>query len=401
MLTQLANPRDWERDLGSAELRELELYTQWARRRLLERDVSIKDLKRAFFANESLPQPPLLIPDFPARLVGAELRDYYVNTVTHYKAYCAGLARFGQDLAFTYTATWEYRLVETLGGELADIQNKAPETTVYPIASSADLNRTPAIDYDDLVSGDLALKRYADKKLGDLMGPGMFVTLDPFSEVASLLRDPQNLMLDLIDNPAFVHDLCSYMFEIQRQILRRVLAVGPIVLFAPGYLLMLSPRQFQEFAFPYIEKLIAEFPGVPMIIGSGGKANRLIEPFMKSSIPVPFIDGASDLRLAVEKAKEYHKPLTVLFPRSVLMKGNRDEIRSTTRQLLGAAKGVPFYYWSEAILGGDVPNPAIDLFIEAYRDYARFPLGESLEQEPMRSPSLRRRSSGNKTVRML
>ncbi len=376
------NPLDFERDLDPAELRELELYTQLARTRLLERDSSIADCKQAFFAGEKLDRPPLLIPDFPARLVGAEIREYYTNTVTHYKAYCAALARFGCDYAFTYTAIWEYRLVETLGGKVAMLPDKAPETLTHPFSTIKDLNDTPVLNFDDLVAEDLALKRYTDKMIGDLIFPGQFVTLDPFSEVCSLLRDPQCLMMDVITNPRFVHALCEYMIDIQIKILKRVLCVGlPSALFMPGYTLMISPQQFEEFALPYIERLVAEFPGIPIMLGSGGDATHLIEPLMKSSVPIIFIDGASNLSVAVENAQKYHKPFTVLFPRSVLVRGNRDEIRATTRQLLDTVKKVPFYYWTEAILGGDVPNSTIDLFIEAYRDYACYPLEQDLNYE--------------------
>ncbi len=377
-----SNPLDFERDLPVEELRELALYTQWARQRLSERSVSIAERKQAFFNEEKLDRPPLLIADFPARLIGIEMYDYYVDTVAHYKAYCAALARFGEEYVYPYTTNWEYRLVEALGGSLAEMRSKAPETIGHPLTSPKDLEKLPPIDVDQLVAEDLALKRYLDRQLGDLLGPGGFVSLDPFSQVCALLRDPQELLMDVIRNPGFVHALCEFIFEVQRQVLRRVQDAGPAYLFAPGYTLMLSPKQFQEFALPYIERLVAEFPGVPMLVGSGGDATHLIQPLMESSVPVPFLDAAANLDVAVEQAKAHNKPITVLFPRSVLMGKNRDEIRATTRQLLQTAKAVRFFYWTEAILGGDVPNPAIDLFVEAYRDYAHYPIDEYLGDEP-------------------
>ena len=91
---------------------------------------------------------------------------------------------------------------------------------------------------------------------------------------------------------------------------------------------MPSPLQFQEFALPYSERLVAEFPGIPMLVGSGGDATHLIAPLMKSSVPVPFLDAASDLEKAVEQAKAHNKPITVLFPRQVLMGRNRNETQN-------------------------------------------------------------------------
>lgn len=376
-----ANPLDFERDLDPAELRELELYTQFARKRLEEREESIANLKTAWLAGHPVSRPPLMIPDFPPRLIGADMYDYYTSTVTHYKSYCAFLARFGQDNVSMYTITWEYDFLRQLGGELSRIRHKAPETTRYPISGPEDLKNLPELNYDALVAADSALIRYTHKKLGDLIGPGIYVSLDPFSEVCSLLRKPELLMIDVIDNPQYVHDMCQYMYEVEREVLKRLLDIAPLIVFAPGYTLMLSPNQFKEFALPYTEKLIADFPGVAWMMGSGGNATHLVEPLMRSTAPIPFIDSASDLKRAVELAKEYHKPITVLFPRSVLMRGEREEIRQKTRELLTAAKDVRFLYWPDAILGGDAPNPVIDLFIEAYRDYARYPLEKHLTVE--------------------
>jgi uroporphyrinogen-III decarboxylase len=376
----MGNPLDFERDLDRTTLCELEVLTRMARTRLEEREISIGKLKTSWLAGEGVPRPPLMIPDYPPRLVGADMFDYCVSTVTHYRSYCAFLARFGQDNVSMHTITWEYDFLREIGGELVEIRHKSPETAKYPIQGPEDLDRLPDLDFDDLVRADAALVRHIHEQLGDLIGPGIYVSLDPFSQVCSLLRKPELLMMDVIDSPQFVHRMCQYMTGIEREVLRRLLNAAPLIFFSPGFTLMLSPAQFEEFALPYVEQLIADFPGVPWLMGSGGQATHLVEPLMKSTVPIPFIDAASDLARAVELAKQYHKPTTVLFPRSVLMRGDRDEIRRTTRELLSTAKDIPFLYWTEAILGGDVPNPSIDLFLEAYRDYACYPLQEHLQE---------------------
>src|SRR6266496_3033110 len=375
------NPTDFALNLNRELKEELAVYTQFARQRLLERETSIAEQKMAFFHGEKTVQAPLLIADFPARLIDVSLRDYYLDTVKHYQAYCAALARFGEDYVFTYTATWEYRLVEALGGQLTFLPDKAPETSVHPFNCLADLEQAPAVNLAELLSSDLALKRYVDQQLGDLIGPGTFVVLDPFSTVCSLLRAPQQLMMDVVQNPAFVHALCTYAYEMIRDVMRLVLAAGPTIFFMPGYLLMISARHFETFARPYIDRLVADFPGVPIMLGSGGDATHLIEPLMRSQVPVVFIDAASNLERAVQKAREYQKPITVLFPRSVLMRNQKIEIFDTTRRLFRTVQDVPFYYWTEAILGGDIPNQAIDYFVQAYRDLSDLSLdAASVEQ---------------------
>ncbi len=374
------NPLNFRRDLDSNVLHDLEIFTLMARKRLEERDINISELKKSWLEGKSVPKPPLMIPDYPPRLINAEMYDYFVNTVTHYKSYCAFLARFGQDNVAMYTITWEYELLKQLGGELSQIRHKAPETITYPIQGPEDMDHLPQLNFDALVSTDAALVRFTHEQLGDLIDPGIYVSLDPFSQVCSLLRKPETLMMDIMDDPSLVHRMCQYMTDIQTEILRRILEVAPLMIFSPGYTLMLSPAQFKEFALPYVEQLVNQFPGVPWMMGSGGNATHLIKPLMMSKVPIPFIDASSDLTSTVELSKEYKKPTTVLFPRSVLMHGNRDEIRNTTRKLLLTVKEIPFLYWTEAILGGDVPNPTIDLFIEAYRDYASYPLDKQLEQ---------------------
>lgn len=362
------NPLDFTCDVDDMKQVEMETYTQMARRRLLERQTSIAESKKIFFEGKTQTRPPLLIADFPSRLIGINPRDYYVDTIKHYQAYCAALARFGEDYVFTYTSTWEYRFVEALGGQLAFLPDKAPETKVYPINSLDDLKSVPTVNLAMLLDRDLALKRYTDKKLGDLIGPGCFVILDPFSSICSLLRDPQKLMRDIVQQPEFVDALCEYSYKLVRDVMRLVLKNGPTVFFMPGYLLMISPRHFERFARPYIDRLVEDFPGVPIILGSGGNANHLIEPLMNSKVPIVFIDAASNLDKAVEKAAQYDKPFTVLFPRSILMTGQKQEIFAYTRQLFQKVADVRIYYWTEAILGGDIPNNAIDAFIQAYYD---------------------------------
>ncbi|MBN1536151.1 MAG: hypothetical protein JW908_05415 [Anaerolineales bacterium] len=364
------NPLDFTCDLDELKQVEMDIYTQIARRRLLERPTSIAELKKGLFEGETQTRPPLLIADFPSRLIGINPRDYYVDTIKHYQAYCAALARFGEDYVFPYTCTWEYRFVEALGGQLAFLPDKAPETKVYPINSLDDLKSAPTVNLELFLDKDLALKRYVDNRLGDLIGPGCFVILDPFSSICSLLRDPQKLMRDIIQQPEFVDALCEYSYKLVREVMRLVLNSGPTVFFMPGYLLMISPRHFERFARPYIDRLVDDFPGVPIILGSGGNANHLIEPLMKSKIPIVFIDAASNLDMAVEKAAQYDKPFTVLFPRSILMKGQKQEIFAYTRKLFQKIENLPIYYWTEAILGGDIPNYAIDAFIQAYYEIA-------------------------------
>jgi uroporphyrinogen-III decarboxylase len=374
------NPISFETELTREQLNELSLYTQFARTRLMERDISVAELKRKFLAGEKPDRPPLLLADFPSRLIGGTLCDYHVDTVAHYKAYCAAIARFGEDLAGTYTFTWEFKIVEFLGGKVSYIDDSAPETIAHPFTSEQDLETAPALDIESLVAEDLALKTFVDKMLGDLLGPGTFIGLDPFSQVCSLLHNPQKVFESVIENPRFVHALCTYMYEVEREVYKRVAKVGPTVFFLPGFTLMLSPVQFNEFALPYIEKLLADIPGAPMVIGCAGNATHLVEPLMKSPVPVAFFDASSDLNVIVEQSRHYNKPFTIMFPRTVLMKGDRNEIRSTTKQLLTTAKDVPFYLWNEAIMGGSLPSTSIDMFIEAYREFAHYPIDEYVHE---------------------
>ena len=63
------NPLSFVEDLTREELTQLSVYTQFARNRLSERDISVGELKRKFLAGEKTDRPPLLLGDFPFRLM--------------------------------------------------------------------------------------------------------------------------------------------------------------------------------------------------------------------------------------------------------------------------------------------------------------------------------------------
>jgi hypothetical protein len=369
------NPIDFEKDLSRELLLELDIYTENARNRLEKREISIRDIKDKFFEGGEPDRPPLYMAEFPNKLIGAFLSDYYTDTVTHYKAYCAGVARFGEEIAMSYTFSWEYKLVERLGGKMLYTPGRAPETEKRPFKTAKDIENAPAIDLDSLVADDLAFKVYFDKRFADLIGAGNFIILDPFSQVCSLLCNPNDLLMNIVEDPACVHTLCEYMYGITKGVLKRILAVGPVIFFVFGFSVMLSPKQFTEFALPYMERLVSDFPESVMMVGSGGNATHLIDTMMKSKIKFVFLDSQSDMKVAAEKSKQYNdKPFTVLFPKEVLMRGNRDEIRMTTKRLMEITKDAPIYYMYDVILGDDVPSATIDIFLDAYNEYARYPI---------------------------
>lgn len=184
-------------------------------------------------------------------------------------------------------------------------------------------------------------------------------------ERAWALRGAENIMMDLVLHPDFVHELLDRLMEISlKQIDHAVefgfdcVHVGDDWGHQQG--LMMSPKHWQAFIKPRLQRLFdrAKQAGKYLSIHSCGNITRLLDDLEEMGLDIvnPFQPEAMDV---FEILKAYRKRLAFhggLSMQQILPHGTPEEVRDATRKLLEAGKEGGYVFAPGHGVDGAVPG---------------------------------------------
>ena len=232
-----------------------------------ERYVAVCELREP----DRAPVSPLIMA-FAAKHAGISYGDYCRHGELMAEAQLQCIRRFGYD-SVNVTAD-AVREAETLGAPVFWQEDEVPGPVADDplVKDSDDLKRLRLPD--PLGPNRMHEQIVALKILQDELGPDEVVYAwveAPFQESA-MLRGLSNLMTDLYERPALVHELMRFSLEMELEFgLAQVEAGARFIGVGDAIASLASPRHYREFNLPYIVELIARLKKT----GVRGEVSRL------------------------------------------------------------------------------------------------------------------------------
>jgi len=160
----------------------------------------------------------------------------------------------------------------------------------------------------------------------------------PFS-LASMMRTPQEWMMDLMTSPDQVFELLDYCSDISCQFLRLMAKTGADMISngdSPAGPEMISPAMFEQFALPYEKKLAetAHDCGLPHTMHICGNTEPIIELMLESGSDAFELDYKTDVQKAHDLFKDRVTFMGNIDPSGIIAMGSVGDVRRETEKLL-------------------------------------------------------------------
>jgi len=252
---------------------------------------------------------------FVAQALGFSLVDYYENPEAHLigwlKQMIYRFEHFDDNTYFPpYYAPWWGIVTEAsyFGIPVVFRADKDPVLDAFPLEDKSALERMTLPDFytSGLMPKVIEFTKVGEALLGDAI-TSLFPTWarGPLSTAMSL-RGMERLLLDMLDDPPFVHRLMRFVTDARKSWLAERAhylnqPLKPALLFndeigAP----LLSPRMYREFVLPY-EKELAEFQGGVFYWHSCGNTTALIKDVATlPGLQMFHVGPQTDLKAAIE-----------------------------------------------------------------------------------------------------
>lgn len=267
-----------------------------------------------------------------ARVIGCKISDFRENGKLLAKAHIEAYRFFRYDTVRIFTDL--YVQAEAMGAKV-----------LYPPDETAHLE-TPALDdisgieslkpADPLKDGNLPHILEALKTALDEVGREVPVTgavVGPFTN-ASFLIGTDNLVRMTYKNPAAVHRLCEISLETCLKYAQAMIDTGCSagVTEPVSSCTIISPRQFEEFSYPYLKKLIdyIHSRGKRVTLHICGKTSKIWDLMVDAGADCISIDNVADLAAAKEKVGQKVMVMGNVNPSQVMLQGTPEDVRQAT-----------------------------------------------------------------------
>ncbi|HIE51139.1 MAG TPA: hypothetical protein EYP85_05220 [Armatimonadetes bacterium] len=257
-----------------------------------------------------------------------------------------------------------------------------------PIKTEADLDRytppDPDADYR-LATLEEAVRRFKGEKAI------VFLSHEAF-EFSHYLRGMENLLMDYVLNPEFVHRLARVVMDYKKQVMERAVEVGADILltgddYAHRTAPIMSPEHFREFVLPYLQEAIdlAKAHGVPFIKHTDGNLWPIIDMIVETGIdaldPLEPIAG-----MDIGEVKQRYGARIALAGNvdcgELLSRGTPEEVVEAVKETLAkAAVGGGHILASSNSIHPAVKPENYRAMVEAGKRYGQYPLDPQMVEE--------------------
>ncbi len=301
---------------------------------------SVERVKAAFRRRESdrLPFYPI-VSGLAAELVGVSTADYYRDLDKMADAQMRLHDETGQDVIVMMSDL--FMEVEAMGAEVEFPEGEVPRLKSYLLAERASLASLSAPD--PASSGRLPAYVAACAKVVGAKGrqvPVGGVICGPWT-LAVNLRGAQELIIDTVEDPGFVHDLMEFTSGVTRAFGDAVTGAGAGLSLseAPASISLISPKIFKEFVLPYLKDTVAYFgakkTGVTLHICG------FIDPIMEDIV------SSGAVAISMDQPSSLDRMLTACGSRCVVIgnvstgvfiDGTRDDMEREVRRCVEIGK---------------------------------------------------------------
>ncbi len=320
----------------------------------------------------------LLISDHAARVIGVSVGEYNNSAELMARGQIAAWRKYGMDMVNTGPGL--SGIPEAIGCRIA-FPDSTPYVADHPVKEPADLDRLTVPDpaKDGRLPLFLEAASIVIKEIGDLV-PVSMTTSGPFTTAAAI-RGTERFLRDLHRDPEFVHRLLRLATDSIISFAGAAVPVGVRIGLADPTAsgTLISPRQFKEFALPYLNEVVAgitKIAGAPPSLHICGNTRKIWREMADTGASVLSLDDMVDLEEAKEAVGERVVLLGNIRPTAVMFQGTADDVRDNARECLAKAWDSPKGY----ILGLgcglpiDTPPENILALVDAARTFGRWPL---------------------------
>ena len=195
----------------------------------------------------------------------------------------------------------------------------------------------------------------------------------PFT-TASFLIGAETLVRLMLKDPKAVHRLCEVALQSTIAYAEAILETGctPSLTDAMCSSTVISPKQFQEFGFPYLKRLIRILRrrGASVTLHICGKTRGIWEAMADTGASCLSLDNAADLEAAKEKVGRRVRLMGNVPPSEIMLQGTPEQVRTAVRDCVRKAYDNPggLVVASGCSLPVETPFSNIDAMLDAVRE---------------------------------
>lgn len=308
-----------------------------------------------------------------AQLIGAPLREFFLDPKVFAKAQLAAYERYKPDILLMM---WDLLTdVEAMGNELRFPENGMCISTKLALEDKGKLSslQVPDPTRDGRLPGYLFALTEAKKVLTDSIVSG--VIAGPWT-IAMGLRGATELIRDALKDPDYVHELMRFCTQASIRFAEAIvpLEVGLGYSEAPASCSLISPQMYRTFVFPYHKQIVDHFKEKNVGLGLHicGYADPILEDMVETGVTNISIDAPTDLAKAVE-ATRGKAVLIGNLDTGLFFSGSRDTMREAVKSCIDRAPTDSGYILAS---GCEVPAIApperIDWFMELVEEFGKY-----------------------------
>ncbi len=298
------------------------------------------------------------------QLSNTSLKENLVDASTQFRTISMLMERFEPDgMFFMMDLSVE---AEALGLKIAFPETENPYVKDHSVKSREDLSKIKEnwkgpskrmkvfIEVAKLMSANLA-----GLKGGYVIGP--------FS-LAGELVGVTDLCILLLDDPDFSKELIGFCASVITEYAQALFDQGlDIIAVLEPTAVLLSRKQFQEFALPYFRSILSDI-NKALIYHICGNTDHLVHDMGNSGAYGLSLDSMVDLKKIADIIPQEVKIIGNLDPVKVFLQASPQEVNQETLKLLHKMKDVPNFILSS---GCDIPNNTPLENIDAFMRVAR------------------------------
>jgi uroporphyrinogen decarboxylase len=189
--------------------------------------------------------------------------------------------------------------------------------------------------------------------------------------IAVTMRGAERLLMDTVDDPAFVHDLMRFATDLAKRFGEAVTAakVGLSYSEAPASCSLISPEIYQEFIKPYHTEMVTHFnqrkTGITLHVC--GYIDPIIKDLLETGCPAFSIDAPTSLEKVVQEV-EGKAVIIGNVATDLYVRGTLEQMEADIRRCIDTAADKSGFILAS---GCEVPSNAKVELVQHFCDYAR------------------------------
>jgi len=288
--------------------------------------------------------------------------------------------RFGNDMLITDYGL--HGVGTALGSQTNNPEDAVPAITDYILK---DLSKVDMLDPSKLtLEKDEAFRLHCEateicvEKLGHEVPTGVLIS-GPFTAAASIYKT-ESLLRATRKDKENLHKLIHFCNENLKKIYKEFIKRGAMILMcdpiASGTIL--HKKQYREFVLPYTIDLVNEIhkAGGMVCYHICGDTTAIVSDMVESGCDMLSIDNIVDLSYVKKEVGDRVPILGNVDPVEVMYLGKPEDVKRSVKECLrkGYDSEKGYILASGCDLSGNLPLENIDAFMEAAREFGKWPL---------------------------